>query len=87
MADEQLRFGKLTIIGDYPSYKKGYKTSEFVKINGIDRIDPSEGYTKTNSAACCWDCNRMKGSMSCYDFVKHLANILHNLGNTPHVTT
>lgn len=36
--------------------------------NGIDRIDNNEGYTDTNSAACCWTCNRAKGTMTAKEF-------------------
>lgn len=31
---------------------------------GIDRLDPSKGYTKENSAPCCTTCNRAKRDMT-----------------------
>ncbi len=40
-----------------PSQKCGHYV-----YNGIDRIDNARGYTDDNSAACCWECNRIKGS-------------------------
>jgi hypothetical protein len=38
------------------------------KLNGIDRIDNSLGYTIKNSVACCYICNRGKMDMSLQDF-------------------
>ena len=39
--------------------RKKYEGSEFV-YSGIDRLDNTLGYTRENSAACCFDCNRYK---------------------------
>jgi hypothetical protein len=33
-------------------------------LNGIDRLDSSQGYTQDNCVPCCTHCNLMKG---CYD--------------------
>jgi 5-methylcytosine-specific restriction endonuclease McrA len=38
-------------------------------VNGIDRIDNSLGYTKSNSVACCWQCNRAKGARPLGEFL------------------
>ncbi len=32
-------------------------------VNGIDRIENDKGYECGNVVACCWTCNRLKGSM------------------------
>jgi hypothetical protein len=37
--------------------------------NGIDRILNNIGYTSTNCVSCCFDCNRMKGTMSYEKFI------------------
>lgn len=46
-----------------------------IYANGIDRIDPSEGYTVDNCQPCCTICNRMKWDMSEEDFVAHISKI------------
>ena len=43
------------------------------KINGIDRVDPTKGYTKLNCVPCCWTCNRAKSNMSYKDFQNYIA--------------
>ena len=35
-------------------------------VNGIDKVDPREGYKTGNVLPCCWECNRMK-SDALYD--------------------
>ena len=30
--------------------------------NGLDRVNTHAGYSLENCKACCWECNRMKGS-------------------------
>ena len=35
---------------------------------GVDRIDPSEGYTLENCQSACWECNRAKHSRSNGEF-------------------
>lgn len=36
---------------------------------GIDRVDNSIGYIKTNCVSCCFICNKAKGEMSTSDFI------------------
>lgn len=48
------------------------------KVNGIDRIDSTLGYTYNNIVPCCKRCNQMKTDMSFESFKNHvlkLANI------------
>jgi hypothetical protein len=49
-------------------FTPGYK-------NGIDRFINSEGYTENNCVPCCWQCNRMKGSMDGEEFLEHIQKI------------
>lgn len=32
--------------------------------NGLDRVDPSKGYSWDNCVPCCYDCNKAKNAMS-----------------------
>jgi len=45
---------------------KHYKTS--IVYNGIDRINPSNGYVVENCVSCCWTCNSAKSNMSIDEF-------------------
>lgn len=47
------------------------------KRNGIDRINNSIGYELLNCVSCCWNCNRMKGTLSHEEFLSHIDKI-HN---------
>ena len=50
--------------------KKGKRLSDYLlKCNGIDRIDPSQGYTNENSVPCCTFCNFAKHTMGKDDFL------------------
>lgn len=53
---------------------------KIVKLNGLDRVNNSEGYTESNCVSCCSDCNYMKSNMSLRDFVDHLTRIVENYG-------
>lgn len=61
----------------YPRAKGGI-SSDNQKVNGnfiyngLDRIDSSIGHTPENVVACCWTCNRMKGSHNAEDFLSHI---------------
>ena len=41
-----------------PSYNGDYI------YNGLDRVDNSKGYKKTNVVPCCWGCNNKKRNLS-----------------------
>lgn len=57
------------------------KTNTPFLRNGIDRLDPTKGYTKENSVSCCSMCNRMKSNYSITDFYEKIKRIYekHNL--------
>jgi hypothetical protein len=43
--------------------------------NGIDRIDSSKDYVKSNCVACCTYCNYAKNDLSTIDFLNHIKKI------------
>lgn len=47
--------------------------------NGLDRVDSSKGHTPDNVVPCCWDCNRMKGTLSLSDFISHIEMIAQHI--------
>lgn len=49
--------------------------------NGIDRVDPTKGYSFDNCVSCCWTCNWMKKNLGQQDFYNHIARIYHNSVN------
>jgi len=65
--------------GASPNYiSKSYNAKNshsFYHYNGIDRTDPSKGYTISNVEPCCKICNTMKWTLSRENFLKHIAKI------------
>lgn len=58
--------------------KKGQgKTSGDYVFNGIDRINNTKGYIKTNTVPCCFDCNNAKRTLSVDEFLD-LVKRIHN---------
>jgi hypothetical protein len=45
-------------------------TGEDFLYSGIDRLDPSKGYTIENCVSCCTTCNFMKTDLSFDDFLR-----------------
>ena len=75
-------FGKLILsncwyCGDVPSncFKQGKRTCFY---NGLDEQEIGLGYTTTNSVACCWHCNKMKGKENSVDFLQHCKRITNH---------
>lgn len=66
--------------GSKPVKKIYNKTkNRFAVINGIDRVDSSKGYVKSNIVPCCSMCNLMKNKHSAKDFINHVKKIAsHN---------
>ena len=46
-------------------------------FNGIDKINPFEGYLKSNIDSCCKTCNMMKGTFNEFVFIKKVIHILY----------
>ena len=55
--------------GVEPSQVTKGKASQFI-YNGIDRLDPNQGYTVANSVPCCGRCNRVKWNLTFAEFVE-----------------
>lgn len=57
-------------------YLCGIKTSA-KHFNGIDRVDPKQGYTLENCRTCCGHCNFMKRNFTLEDFLQKCKQIVH----------
>jgi hypothetical protein len=53
-----------------PSRKVAGKYKNPYIFNGIDRYDSAKGYTLRNCFGCCWEHNRMKGTLSFQEFYR-----------------
>jgi hypothetical protein len=51
-----------------PSKKADGKVKNSYIYNGLDRLDSTKGYTHSNCIGCCWEHNRMKGTLSFQEF-------------------
>ena len=62
-------------------YEKQYMqvTEEPFKHNGIDRIDPTKGYTTDNCVSCCSKCNYAKHDMSLEEYKEWLERSYEHL--------
>lgn len=59
-----------------PKERPGPKTWQAkAKLNGIDRQDNTQGYTKSNSVPCCAQCNWAKKDLSMKEWEKWLQRI------------
>lgn len=66
--------------GRKPFAKYITKHGDIFTYNGIDRLDNNKGYTLDNSVTCCWDCNRMKGTLTVTEFIEQCKRILKEVG-------
>ncbi len=57
--------------------KTASKQSAF-KYNGIDRIDNSIGYIKSNVVTCCKLCNQAKSTLTIQEFKNLIENVYNN---------
>jgi len=60
------------------TYKKP-STGELYHYNGIDRVNPAEGYIVDNVVTCCSSCNVAKLDRSRDEFVAHARRITEHL--------
>ena len=52
--------------------REGVSNTMGFRSVGIDRIDNSKGYIKSNVQPCCRDCNSMKSRKTHEEFIDHL---------------
>ena len=55
------------------------KTEEPYKHNGIDRVDPSKGYTIDNCVSCCSKCNYAKHDMTVSEYNEWLTKAYNHM--------
>ena len=55
------------------------KTEEPYKHNGIDRVDPSKGYTIDNCVSCCSKCNYAKHDMTISEYNEWLTKAYNHM--------
>ena len=53
--------------------------------NGIDRIDPKNGYIEGNCAPCCGICNRAKSDLSHDEFINMCRSVVKNYNPNPSI--
>jgi hypothetical protein len=70
---------------DEPCFYCGQETT-FETRNGLDRLDNSIGYIKTNVVSCCWTCNNMKQCLDPITFVERCSQIAYYNGHDGNVT-
>ena len=46
------------------------------QYNGLDRVDSSKGYLKTNVVPCCAVCNIAKNTLSSEDYIEHCKKVI-----------
>jgi len=67
---------------------KGYleevRTANRTKVNmlGLDRVDPTIGYVKTNVVPCCKRCNIIKNDQSADEFKKQIKKMYHHMNGS-----
>lgn len=55
-----------------------FVSDTIVKINGVDRVNSSIGYTKDNTVTCCKECNTMKLDSTQSQFYSRITKIYKN---------
>lgn len=56
--------GECFYCGSKQNSEQMYNNRELIKYTGIDRVDNSIGYVKSNCVPCCKDCNTLKKAVS-----------------------
>lgn len=74
----ELTLDEFSILVKQPCYYCGEIGSDLTidGLNGLDRLNPNEGYVLENIVSCCYPCNRMKSNLSQYDFLEKCKTIV-----------
>ena len=75
---KNLSTGNCSYCGDEAKLTK-WTRGEALIMAGIDRVDPSMGYTLDNCVSCCKTCNISKMSMDKSFFLEHIKKICTHL--------
>lgn len=74
--EPKLRNTYLTLSGKLISAVTQHRIdNSWFKLNGLDRIDSSSGYSLQNCVPCCEVCNWMKSNMTREEFLQHIKKI------------
>jgi hypothetical protein len=60
---------------------RNLKSDSDFRCHGLDRIDNERGYVAGNVVPCCWECNRIKSTLSIGGLLCHLPRMLVGLTN------
>ena len=72
-------------LSENPNQKR--LSDHILKINGIDRVNSSLGYTSDNSVACCGTCNFAKHTMNESEFFRWIRSVYeHMTEKNPHTS-
>ena len=66
-----------------PCFYCGFEPPEKYRLNGLDCVDPDQGYTLDNTVAACVLCNMMKTTKTIDAFVCHSRRVRCKLMNGP----
>lgn len=71
--------GNCYYCGEMPSRHQSVSyRNDYELVNGIDRIDSSEGYSKNNCVPCCNTCNLMKNTLPKEVFLNKVSQIYNH---------
>ncbi len=69
--------------GESPTIRqKNQNFNGVVAVNGIDRVDPTEGYIQSNVVSCCPICNVAKSDMTSQEFKSWILRVYSLFGKT-----
>lgn len=71
--------------GQKPTLRRSKRTDPYIPHQGLDRIDSTLGYDRSNIVPCCYTCNVMKQTLTPSSFYDHLTRIIRNLMKLPKV--
>ncbi len=74
-----LNFEEWSKLTCQPCIYCGRKRNTNGKSNGLDRVNNKLEYTIDNVVPACWNCNKMKGTLSVRQFAEQATAIAHNL--------
>lgn len=71
--------------GASPATERKVGTRSFT-YSGIERIDNSKGYIRSNMVPCCGNCNRAKSTMTRSEYIQHCKRVVKYQGTQRKLT-